>query len=132
MFQEVFNLLGIEKTRTTPGRLQSDGTVERACRSIQAMLSAYVSQNQKDWATSIPMLVLAYNSSVRDSTRCTPASLMLVHQLRLPIDLVLGIPETRSSICETDYAYRLEKQLIHMHDIARKHIQLSSEYEKIL
>lgn len=127
VFQEVCNLLGIEKTRTTPGRPQSDGMVERACRSIQAMLSAYVSQNQKDWATYIPMLVLAYNSSVHDTTRCTPASLMLGRQLRLPIDLVLGIPETRISMCESDYAYELEKQLIHMHDIARKHIQITSD-----
>ena len=127
VFQEVCALLGIEKTRTTPGRPQSDGMVERACRSIQAMLSAYVSQNQKDWATYIPMLVLAYNSSVHDTTRCTPASLMLGRQLRLPIDLALGIPETRQSTCETDYAYLLEKQLVHIHDIARKHIKISSD-----
>ena len=127
VFQEVCALLGIEKTRTTPGRPQSDGMIERACRSIQAMLSAYVSQNQKDWATYIPMLVLAYNSSVHDTTRCTPASLMLGRQLRLPIDLALGIPETRPSTCKTDYAYQLEKQLVHMHDIARKHIKISSD-----
>ena len=94
VFQVVCKLLGIEKTRTTLGRPQSDGMIERACRSVQAMLSAYVSQNQKDWATYIPMLVLAYNSSVHDSTRCTLASLMLGRQLRLPIDLALGTPET--------------------------------------
>ena len=91
------------------------------------MLSAYVSQNQKDWATYIPMIVLAYNSSVHDRTRCTPASLMLGHQLCLPIDLALGTPETRHSTCETDCAYCLEQQLLHLHDIARKHIQICSE-----
>ena len=48
VFKEVCNLLGIHNTRTTPGRPQSDGMVERACRSVQVMLSAYVSQNQKD------------------------------------------------------------------------------------
>ena len=41
--------LGIEKTRTTPGRPQSDGMIERACHSGKLMLAAYVSQNQKDW-----------------------------------------------------------------------------------
>ena len=79
VFQEVCKLLGIEKTRTTPGRPQSDGMIERACRSVQAMLSVYVSQNQKDWATYIVMIVLAYNSSVHDTTCCAPASLMLGH-----------------------------------------------------
>ena len=48
VFQEVCKLLGVEKTRTTPGRPQSDGMIERACRSVQAMLSANVSENQKD------------------------------------------------------------------------------------
>ena len=126
-FEEGYKLLGIEKTRTTPGRPQSDGMTEHACRSVQAMLSAYVSQNQKDWATYIPMLVLAYNSSVHDSTRYTPASLMLGRQLRLPIDLALGTPETRQSTCESNYAYQLEKQLLHMHNIARKNLQICSD-----
>ena len=30
VFKEVCNILGIQKTRTTPGRPQSDGMVERA------------------------------------------------------------------------------------------------------
>ena len=127
VFQEVCSILGIEKTRTTPGRPQSDGMIERACRSVQSMLAAYVSQNQRDWATYIPLIVLAYNSSVHDTTRCTPASLMLGRQLRLPIDLALGTPETRPSTSETDYAYCLEQQLLRIHEIARKHIKLSSE-----
>ena len=127
VFQEVCKLLGIEKTRTTQGRPQSDGMIERACRSVQAMLSAYVSENQKDWSLYIPMLVLAYNSAVHDSTRCTPASLMLGRQLRLPIDLALGIPETTQSTCESEYAYELEKQMLLMHEIARKNIRICSD-----
>ena len=49
VFKEVCNILGIQKTRTTPGRQQSDGMVERACLSVQGMLAAYVSENQRDW-----------------------------------------------------------------------------------
>ena len=47
VFDDVCKLLGIEKTGTSPGRPQCDGMIKRACRSVQAMLSAYVSQNQK-------------------------------------------------------------------------------------
>ncbi|MEW8486025.1 MAG: hypothetical protein AB2705_12675, partial [Candidatus Thiodiazotropha sp.] len=124
LFKEVCSILGIEKTRTTPGRPQSDGMVER---SVQAMLSAYVSQNQKDWADYIPLLMMAYRSSLHDTTKCTPCSMMLGREKRLPIDLALGIPETRQSICEADYSYELEKQLIKIHDTARKHIQICSD-----
>ena len=87
--REVCELLGIHKTRTTPGRPQSDGMVERTCRSIQAMLSSYVSQNQKDWDVYLPLLVLAYNSSLHDTTKCTPSKVMLGRELRLPIWLLV-------------------------------------------
>ena len=104
VFREVCNILGIEKTRTTAGRPQSDGMVERACRSLQAMLSAYVSQNQLDWDIYIPLIMMAYLSSVCDTTKCTPCAMMLGREIRLPIDLVLGLPEPRLSTCESDYA----------------------------
>ena len=48
VFKDVCNILGIQKTRTTP-RQQSDGMVERECLSVQGMLAAYVSENQRDW-----------------------------------------------------------------------------------
>ena len=70
--------------------------------------------------------MLAYRSSVHDSTECSPAQMMLGRQVRLPIDLALGIPETRESKCASDYAYELEKQLIQIHNFARKPLQLSS------
>ena len=61
------------------------------------------------------------------STNCTPASLVFDRELKLPIDLAIGIPEMRRSKCETDYAYELERQLIKTHDLARKHIQINSD-----
>ena len=40
------------------------------------------------------------------------------------IDLALGIPETTQSTCESEYAYKSEKQMLRMHEIARKNIKL--------
>ena len=48
VFQEMCELLGIDKTRTTPLRPQSDGKVERFNRTLEQMLSAFVAENQKD------------------------------------------------------------------------------------
>lgn len=41
-------LLGIQKTRTSPYRPQSDGMVERANQTIENMLSMFVETRQKD------------------------------------------------------------------------------------
>ena len=76
------------------------------------MLSAFVSQNQKDWDTHIPLLMMTYRSSVHATAKCTPSAIMVGLEIRLSIDLALGLPEKRQSKCETDYAYELENHLV--------------------
>jgi hypothetical protein len=49
LFQEMAKMLHIDKTRTTPLHPMSNGLVERSNRTIENMLSLYVSENQKDW-----------------------------------------------------------------------------------
>ena len=75
----------------------------------------------------ISLVMMAYRSSVHETTKCTPCSMMLGREIRLPIDLAIGIPETTETTCETDYAYELKKHMIKIHDVARKHIQISSD-----
>ena len=47
-FQEMCEVLRIDKTRTTPLRPQSDGMVEQFNRTLEQILSAFVVDNQKD------------------------------------------------------------------------------------
>ena len=92
VFQEVCSLLGIEKTRTTARRPQSDGMVERANRTIQNMIASYVSDKQDDWDEHIPLLMLAYRSSVHETLGVSPAMMMFGRDLTLPIDMAVGRP----------------------------------------
>lgn len=48
LFKLVCNLLGIEKTRTTPYHPQSDGLEERFNRALRKMISIFVSENFDD------------------------------------------------------------------------------------
>lgn len=61
-------ILGIEKTRTTPYRPQSDGMIERANRTIETMLGTFVDQNQQNFDELVPFLMMANRSSVHEST----------------------------------------------------------------
>ncbi|MEW8544975.1 MAG: reverse transcriptase domain-containing protein [Candidatus Thiodiazotropha sp.] len=130
VFQEVCKLLGIDKTRTTVRRPQSDGMVERANRSIQNMISSYISDSQDDWDENIPLLMMAYRSSIHESTGVSPAMMMFGRELTLPVDMTLGRPIREDSLCATDYAYQLERKLLDIHDFARKHLSISSESMK--
>jgi len=49
MFQELAQILGIKKTRTTPFHPQSNGQVECQHRMLLDYLAKFISENQKNW-----------------------------------------------------------------------------------
>ena len=49
LFREVCDLMGVQKTRTTAFRPQSDGMIERFNRTLGQMLSKVIDPGQGDW-----------------------------------------------------------------------------------
>ena len=96
LFQALCRILGIEKTRTTPYHPQSDGLVERFNRSLEDMLSKVVETNYKNWDDCLPYSMMAYRSSIHETTGDSPVRMMLGRNIQLPVELMLGkgIPET--------------------------------------
>ncbi|KAJ8949012.1 hypothetical protein NQ318_005186 [Aromia moschata] len=68
LFQNVCRILNIHKTRTTALHQQSDGMVERMNRTINRYLSKVVSDHQRNWDQFLHLFLLAYRSSVHDTT----------------------------------------------------------------
>ena len=64
--------------------------MERFNRTLEAMLSKYISADLKDWDITLPLLMLAYRSSINDSTGVSPCRMMLGRDLYLPADLLVG------------------------------------------
>ncbi|GBM63810.1 hypothetical protein AVEN_262699-1 [Araneus ventricosus] len=74
-FTELCKLLGILKTRTTTLHPESDGMVERFKRMILNHLSLFVSKNQTDWDTQLPIFLLAYRRADHEVTGFNPADM---------------------------------------------------------
>ena len=130
VFQEVCSLLAIYKTRTTVRRPQSDGMVEMANRSIQNMISSCISDKQDDWDEIIPLLMLAYRSSIHETTGVSPEMMMFGRELTLPVDMTLGRPIRDDKLCAIEHAYHLEQKLLDIYEFARKLLDISSESMK--
>ena len=112
VFQEMCKSLGMDKTRTTPLHPRSDGMVERFNRAIEEILSKFVVENQRDWDSHLPILMMAYRSAVHKTTSFTPCELMFGCQIDRPIDLQLGRPEQESGYRgETEYVQHLQARL---------------------
>ena len=130
VFTEMCRLLGIQKTRTTPLHPQSDGMVECFNRTLEAQLAKFVSDHQRDWDHHLPLLMMAYRTSVHDTTGETPAMMMMGRDLRLPVDLFIGRPEDEPPVQKSDYAQNLLNRLEKVHDYARQHLKMKSDKMK--
>ena len=85
------DLIDEAKTRTTPYHPQGGGQVERLNKSLLKILCKLISDHRRDWADIVSKAVLAYNTSVHESTGCTPYCLMLGREAILPLDAVLKL-----------------------------------------
>ncbi|KAL5479477.1 hypothetical protein EMCRGX_G023003 [Ephydatia muelleri] len=130
VIQEIYHLLGVTKTRTTPYHPQSDGLVERFNRTLLEMLSTTVA-DEHDWDLSLPTLLLAYRTSVQETTGTTPFQLMFGRNPRLPEDVLYSLP-VASHDSVTQYTKVLKGHLERSYQAVIKHVQQKQIIKKTL
>ena len=81
---------GSHKTKTTPYHQESDGLVERFNRTLLMMLAMFAGEHKDDWDDLLPQVMMAYRSSVHESTGFSPCRLMFGEECTLPMDI--GLP----------------------------------------
>ncbi|CAK1579887.1 unnamed protein product [Parnassius mnemosyne] len=118
--------MGIHKTRTTSYHAQSDGMVERFNQTLERYLAKVVEKRHRDWDRHIQPFLLSYRSVVHESTSMTPAFANFGRELRLPADLITGIPpDAPRSI--TDYANDLRNKMNDIYEHVRQTGQQTSK-----
>ena len=128
---EVCKLLGVVKSRTTPYHPQSDGLIERFNRTLLDMLAKAVRERPFDWEEHLPRLCLAYNSSVHPTTGYAPFYLMFGRQVRMPVDLMYGNPNSRTTTVP-QYVASLRSSLTAAYDQVRNTMMTSLSRQKDL
>ncbi|KAK4313845.1 hypothetical protein Pmani_014831 [Petrolisthes manimaculis] len=124
-------LLHQVKTRTTPLRLQSDGMVEKFNWTLGQELAKYCVEGQSEWDEKLPSLLMAYRSAAYESTDYTPAKLMLGHELRFPVDVLMGRPpEEDLPTYTSSYAKHLQERLAEVQHQVRKSLRFSDKVMK--
>ena len=78
LMHELCLLLEAHKPYTTPYHPASDGLVERFNRALLMMLAMFTVEHHDDWADLLPAVMMAYRSSIHQSTGFSPYRLMLV------------------------------------------------------
>ena len=119
VFSGMCELLGVGKSRTTSYHPQGNGCVERLNRTLKELLRASAAANPLDWDLYLPFLLLTYRTSVHASTGFTPSRLLFGQELRLPVDLVFSLPDSRPKVSPAAYVQNLDKSLKNAQESAR-------------
>ena len=121
LMHELCDLMGIAKTRTSAYHPQCDGQVERQNRTLQDMLSKFVSNHADDWDQWLDPVVFAYNTSRHDSTGYSPYEMIFGRTPRMPFELEIGMPLSNPAQ-NTEYIHSTRRMLQDIHNIARSNL----------
>ena len=132
LFKELMNWMEIDKLRTTAFHPSCNGVVERFHRTLNSMLGKVVSESQRDWDERLPLVLAAYRATPHESTGMTPNRLFLGHEVRMPIDIVMGLPpeETSETMTAHEYLSKLHNDATEAYRLAREKLRASAERRK--
>ena len=91
LFQELMDLLGTKKLRTTSYNPKSNGLTEKLNGVVKLYLLAYANFVGGEWDVWCRECAFAYNSSVNMSTGFTPGELMFGRKLRIPLHVLYDV-----------------------------------------
>ena len=96
IIQELAQILGIKKVQIVPYNPNAN-KVERFHRSLGQMLRASMRGKQTDWEMKLPAALLAYRTSVHNTTKMTPFFLTHGREAKLPIDIIFPRPPQKAA-----------------------------------
>ena len=80
------DLYGVQKQRTSPYHVQTNGQVERMNQTIIRMISKLEEDKKACWSEHLPELLLAYNATRSTVTGYSPYYLLFGRRLRIPVN----------------------------------------------
>ena len=128
MFKELFQLLNIKKTRTSPYYPQCDGQVERMNRTLIELLALNVANPTEKLDLNLVLVLIAYRSAVQSSKGLTPHFMLFGREMRLPLDIMYRPPE--ASYSRFDYPNEVRETLADAYERARERLHLAHNRQK--
>jgi hypothetical protein len=126
--------LGTKLVMSTAYHPQTDGQTERANRTLEEGLRAYVNERQSDWDEHLPALEFAVNNSVQASTGFTPFHLNYGQDASMPIDHMTQSMRDCPSQGASDRIKRLIDDLAkakeHLHKAQQRQVKYADQHRR--
>ena len=130
LMQQLCNIYGITKSRTTPYHPAGNGGVERFNQTLLNMLRSLDGDRQERWSEHLPELVQAYNNTPHSATGYAPAFLMFGRHLRRPVDINLGLQSTQQRLPVGDWVRDHHQRMNTAYKTASQRMRGAAEQRK--
>ncbi len=130
LIQQLCDLYGIQKTRTTPYHPQGNGQCERFNRTLHGLLCTLPRSAKVDWPNYLPQLLFSYNTTIHQTTGECPHFLMFGQEPNLPVDFLLGRVSQPTAGTVMDWMEEHCERLQVAFDGARERIQAAARLRK--
>ena len=142
IWKELCTMLQMKKTKTTSHYPQSNGFIERFNRTLASCLRACKEKDDTEWDELVPLLAMAYRSSVQESSGVSPNLAMLGREINLPIDVAMPKYEPdppvdpdpkkkkKKGVKMTEYCQILRDNMRKIHEIVRQNTTWSMQRQK--
>lgn len=129
LFSEMCQLLEVEHKMSTPFHPQGNSRCERMVKVVGNLISSYC-HDYKEWDINLPLLTLAYRSTVHEVTGFTPSFVMTGREVLLPLDIMVGVPEETQKKHLPVYVEELKARLHDCFAEVRRHLGKFAERQK--
>ncbi|KAJ3011954.1 hypothetical protein NUW54_g2018 [Trametes sanguinea] len=106
-------LVGVELRMSSAYHPESDGSTERANRTVAQMLRQCIGPTQRDWTIKLPVIEFAINLARSDTTGYAP---FFLNTGRMPRSMVWDNPSADEYAGVRTYAQRVKQAIIAAHD----------------
>ena len=125
-WKEICRSMGTSLAMSSGYHPQTDGETERANRSIEEMLRAYLGRRQIDWDERLGMVEYGYNNSVHSSSGYTPFYLCYGRHPLSPVQLLSQV-ESKNATADA-FLRQLEEDVTHAVEQLRRAQEQQKRY----
>ena len=109
---------------------KNDGLVERQNKTLEKLLAMVCAQHQFDWDEHIPYVLMAYRSSVHESTQETPNLLCFGREVSLPLDAATPPCPGEVPLAIPNFVLTVQARMKGAHETARHALQKAAVRQK--
>ena len=104
--------------------------IERTNRTIEESLAKYVGEHHNTWSDYLPLVMMAYRSSIHSVTKYSPFYLLFGRSCALPIDCMYQTIQTKIYPTLSDYVGCLKDELQTCHELVRESMEVEQQRQK--